>query len=227
MIRNGRVSVNGVIASLGDAADPVADKISLDGRLLVAQAPAYWLLHKPRGVITTTRDPQGRPTVLDLLPIEARRQRLFPVGRLDLDSEGLLLLTNDGEVAQAMLHPSLGCEKEYRVTVRGRLSRATSRLLAKGTELEDGLIRPRRVGVFRYDAGADASTFHLTLLEGRKRQIRRAMAAHGHAVLRLVRIRVGPLRLGRLQPGQVRRLTSAERRALPRASSHGTRQRRG
>jgi 23S rRNA pseudouridine2605 synthase len=216
-----------VVASLGDSADVATDEITLDGSVIVAQAPAYWLLYKPRGIITTTRDTHGRSTVLDLLPLEARKQRLFPVGRLDRDSEGLLLLTNDGEVAQAMLHPSLGCEKEYRVTVRGHVSRTVSRLLAEETELEDGPMRPRRIGASRYDAGADTSTFHLTLLEGRKRQIRRAMAAHGHAVLRLVRIRMGPLRLGHLKPGQARRLTRAEQRALPRASLRRTRQRRG
>jgi pseudouridine synthase len=224
LIRAGRVDVNGVTACLGATADPERDEISVDGRLVVAQPRAYWILHKPRGVITTTRDPEGRPTVLDLLPSEARGERLFPVGRLDLDSEGLLLLTNDGEVAQAMLHPSLGCEKEYRVTVRGRLSAPTRRLLAAGIELDDGPMAPCQLGRFRYDSRMDASTFHLTLREGRKRQIRRALAARGHPVLRLIRIRMGPLRLGRLPPRQARPLTAGERRALLRASSRGTRQ---
>ena len=222
LIRAGRIRVNGVTASLGETADPEKDEIALDGRPVVAQPRDYWMLHKPRGVITTTRDPEGRPTVLDLLPSEAHRTRLFPVGRLDLDSEGLLLLTNDGEVAQAMLHPSLGCEKEYRVTARGRLSPATRRRLAAGTELEDGPMAPCRVGPVRYDPGTDASGFHLTLREGRKRQIRRALAALGHPVLRLIRIRMGPLRLGRLRPREARPLTAGERQALPRASSRGT-----
>jgi pseudouridine synthase len=227
LIRAGRVAVNGVVASLGATADPERDQISVDGRAVVAEPRAYWILHKPRGVITTTRDPQGRATVLDLLPPEARRERLFPVGRLDLESEGLLLLTNDGEVAQAMLHPSLGCEKEYRVTVRGRLSAATGRLLAAGIELEDGPMAPCRLERVQYDPRTDASTFHLTLREGRKRQIRRALAARGHPVLRLIRVRMGPLRLGRLQPRQARRLNAEERRALPCASSHGTGQESG
>jgi pseudouridine synthase len=218
LIRAGRISVNGVTAYLGESADPEKDEIALDGRTVAAQLLEYWILHKPRGVITTTRDPEGRPTVLDLLPPEARGKRLFPVGRLDLDSEGLLLLTNDGEVAQAMLHPSLGCEKEYRVIARGRLSPATRRLLAAGTELEDGPMVPCRVGPVRYDP----RTLHLTLREGRKRQIRRALAARGHPVLRLIRIRMGPLRLGRLEPRQARPLTAGERRELPRASSRGT-----
>jgi pseudouridine synthase len=222
LIRAGRIRVNGVTASLGATADPEKDEISLDGRPVVAQPRAYWILHKPRGVVTSTRDPEGRPTVLDLLPSEALGERLFPVGRLDLDSEGLLLLTNDGDVAQAMLHPSLGCEKEYRVTVRGRLSPATRRLLAAGIELEDGPMAPCQVGPVRYDPPTSASTFHLTVREGRKRQIRRALAARGHPVLRLIRIRMGPLRLGRLQPRQARPLTARERRALPRASLRGT-----
>jgi 23S rRNA pseudouridine2605 synthase len=222
LIRAGRITVNGVTASLGESADPEEDEIALDGRSLVAEPPEYWILHKPRGVVTTTRDPEGRPTVLDLLPLEARGKRLFPVGRLDLESEGLLLLTNDGDVAQGMLHPSLGCEKEYRVTARGRLSPETRRRLAAGIELEDGPMAPCQVGRVRYDPGTNASTFHLTLREGRKRQIRRALAARGHPVLRLVRIRMGPLRLGRLQPRQARPLTAGERRELPRASSRGT-----
>jgi pseudouridine synthase len=222
LIRAGRVSVNGAIASLGATADPDEDEISVDGCPVVAEPRAYWILHKPPGVITTTRDPEGRTTVLDLLPSEARGGRLFPVGRLDLASEGLLLLTNDGEVAQAMLHPSLGCEKEYRVTARGQLSPATRRLLAAGMQLDDGPMAPCEVGPVQYDPGANASTFHLTLREGRKRQIRRALAARGHPVVRLIRIRMGPLRLGRLLPRQARTLTAAERRALPRASSRRT-----
>lgn len=222
LIRAGRVCVNGVTASLGASADPESDEISLDGRPVVARRRVYWVLHKPRGVVTSTRDPEGRPTVLDLLPAETLGERLFPVGRLDLDSEGLLLLTNDGDVAQAMLHPSLGCEKEYRVTVRGRLSPATKRMLAAGIELDDGPMAPCRVGPVRYDPRTDASRFNLTLREGRKRQIRRALARCGHPVLRLIRIRMGPLRLGRLQPRQARALRAGERRVLLRASSRGT-----
>jgi len=226
LIRAGRVSVNGVTATLGATADPDRDEITLDGSPVVAEPRAYWILHKPRGVVTTTRDPEGRPTVLDLLPAEARGRRLFPVGRLDLDSEGLLLLTNDGEVAQAMLHPSLGCEKEYRVTARGRISPTTRRILAAGIELDDGPMAPCGVGPVRYDPGTNASTFHLTLREGRKRQIRRALATRGHPVLRLVRVRMGPLRLGELRPRQARTLTAAERQTLPRASSRQTGQQR-
>lgn len=225
LIRAGRIRVNGVTAALGTTVDPGKDQVLLDGRSVVAQPSTYWILHKPRGVVTTVRDPEGRPTVIDLLPAEARGGRLFPVGRLDLDSEGLLLLTNDGEVAQAMLHPSLGCEKEYRVTARGRLSSETRRSLALGIELDDGPMAPCQVGKVRYDPRKDASTFNLTLREGRKRLIRRALAARGHPVTRLIRIRMGPLRLGRLRPREARPLSARERRALPRASSRGTVQR--
>lgn len=219
--------MNGVTASLGAAADPDADEILLDGHPVALQPRVYWLLHKPRGVVTTTRDPRGRPTVLDLLPPEARSGRLFPVGRLDLDSEGLLLLTNDGEVAQAMLHPSHGCEKEYRVTARGRIAPETRRSLAAGIELPDGPMAPCRVGAVRYDPKRDVSNFRLILREGRKRLIRRALTDLGHPVLRLVRVRMGPLRLGRLEARQARPLTAQERRALPRASSRGSRERSG
>lgn len=174
-------------------------------------------------MVTTTRDPEGRPTVLDLLPPEARVRRLFPVGRLDFASEGLLLLTNDGEVAQAMLHPSHGCEKEYRVTARGRVSPETRQSLADGIELPDGPMAPCQVGAVRYDPKRDVSTFELILREGRKRLIRRALTSLGHPVLRLIRVRMGPLRLGRLASRRARPLTAKERRALPRASSRGSR----
>jgi 23S rRNA pseudouridine2605 synthase len=217
-IRAGRVRVNGAVAELGASADPEVDEVRVDGRPLPAEPRDYWLLHKPRGVLTTTRDPHarsaGRETVLDLLPEEARRQRLFPVGRLDLDSEGLLLLTNDGRAAHALLHPSLGCEREYRVTVRGRLDDATARALAAGPVLDDGPMAPCRVGPRRYDGRKDASRFVLTLGEGRKRQIRRALRQLGHPVIRLVRTRMGPLRLGALAAGASRRLNGNERRAL-------------
>jgi 23S rRNA pseudouridine2605 synthase len=206
------VSVNGRVARLGDSADPERDVVAVDGVAVGREPPAYWLLHKPRGVITTARDPEGRPTVLGLVP--DRAHRLFPVGRLDRESEGLLLLTNDGEVAHALLHPSHETEREYRVTVRGRIAPATLRRLAAGVELEEGRSAPARVGRAAFDPRAQTSRFALTLIEGRKRQIRRSLAALGHPVVRLVRVRMGPLRLGRLAPGQARPLDAAERRAL-------------
>ena len=152
--------------------------------------------------------------------------RLFPVGRLDSDSEGLVLLTNDGEVAHALLHPSLESEREYRVTARGRLLPAALARLARGVELEDGWTAPARVGPARFDARRGVTRFALILREGRKRQIRRALAALGHPVARLVRTRMGPLRLGRLPAGSARPLAVTEvatlqRHAHARLDPHG------
>jgi 23S rRNA pseudouridine2605 synthase len=213
LIRAGRVRVAGRVAQLGDLADPERDRITLDGRSVRPAAREYWLAHKPRGMITTRRDPGGRPRVVELLPASLR-ERLFPVGRLDLDTEGLVLLTNDGELGHALLHPSLGNEREYRVTVRGRLEDAAARRLAKGVRLADGVTAPAEVGARRHDRARDTTVFHLVLREGRKRQIRRSLAHLGHPVQRLVRVRMGPLRLQQLAPGRARRLTAAERRTL-------------
>ncbi len=221
LLRAGRVTVNGRRASLGDSADPSRDRVAVDGRPLRAEPPAYWLLHKPRGVLTTVRDPQGRATVLSLLP--ERAQRVFPVGRLDRDTEGLLLLTNDGALAHALLHPSREIEREYRVTVRGRIPEEALRALARGVRLEDGVTAPAVVGPARYDRASDTSRFSLTVVEGRKRQIRRALRALSHPVARLVRVRMGPLRLGRLASGRARPLRDDERRALRRAAEAGRR----
>jgi len=150
--------------------------------------------------------------VIDLLP--PRTPRLVPVGRLDLETSGLVLLTNDGALAHALLHPSLGNEREYRVGVRGQIDEKALRRLERGIHLEDGPTAPARVSGPRYSADEDISTFNLTLSEGRKRQIRRAMLALGHPVKRLVRIRVGPLRLGKLARGAARPLRDDEIRAL-------------
>lgn len=214
MLRAGRVAVNGRTARLGDAADPTRDSVTLDGARVALEAREYWLLHKPRGVITTVRDPQGRPTVLSLVP--GASGRLFPVGRLDRDTEGLLLLTNDGPLAQRLLHPSHETEREYRVTVQGRMAAAGLRRLERGVRLEEGLTAPARVAAPSWSARRGTTSFSLTLIEGRKRQIRRALAALGHPVLRLVRVRMGPLRLGRLPAGAARRLRPGEIRALER-----------
>ncbi len=211
-MKEGRVRVNGQPAAIGQRVDPSRDRIEVDGRPVRLEAPVYWVLHKPRGVITTTRDPQGRPTVLDLLPPGSGR--IYPVGRLDRETEGLLLLTNDGELTQLLLHPSAGNEREYRVTVRGRVGPAAARRLARGVRLREGTTAPARVEGLRFDAEAAATTFHLTLIEGRKRQIRRVMSHLGHPVLRLVRVRMGPLRLGDLPPAGVRRPTAEELREL-------------
>jgi 23S rRNA pseudouridine2605 synthase len=224
LVEAGRVRVNGRVARLGDAADPARDRIELDGRPLALAPRAFWLLHKPRGVLTTLRDPEGRPTVVDLLPPEARLARVFPVGRLDRDTEGLLLLTNDGEVAQALLHPSRGSEREYLVTARGRLAPESLRRLAAGVPIPGGVTAPARVAGVRHDARSDTTQLRLVLIEGRKRQIRRSLAALGHPVVALVRVRMGPLVLGRLPRGAARRLSPAEERRLrAHALRHGAR----
>jgi pseudouridine synthase len=210
------VRVNGAPARLGDSADPARDRIELDGRPLRFEAAAYWLVHKPPGVVTTRRDPEGRPTVLGLLPPEARRLRLFPVGRLDLDSEGLVLLTNDGALAQRLLHPSFGSEKEYVVTARGFPSPGALRRLAAGLRLEPGgkPTAPARVALLARDTESGTTRLRVVLTEGRKRQIRRSLARLGHPVVRLVRVRIGPLRLRGLPPRGARPLAPAERGAL-------------
>lgn len=222
-IRAGRVRVDGRVAQIGDRADPARQTLTVDGRRVQLAPPVSWALHKPRGVLTTVRDTKGRRTVMDLLPPGV--PRLFPVGRLDLDTEGLVLLTNDGALAHALLHPSLGSEREYQVTARGRMRDTTLRRLAEGVELEDGRTATAQVGTPHFDARADATRFRLVLREGRKRQIRRTLAALGHPVLRLVRTRLGPLRLGRLPAGAARPLTGGEVRALQRHAAALERQR--
>lgn len=226
LIREGRISVNGETATLGMSVDPQRDLIAFDGERVGRAAPVYWLLHKPAGVLTTARDPEGRRTVLDLVP---ERARIFPVGRLDRDTTGLLLLTNDGPLSHALLHPSHEIDREYAVTVRGRMSRAALRRLAAGVPLEEGRTAPARVERVRHDEEPPCTHFQLTLIEGRKRQIRRACAALGHRVVSLRRVRMGPLRLGRLPEGEARRLTERERRALQRlaSTSRGGRPRAG
>ena len=213
-IRAGRVRVDGAVVQIGDRADPGQQTITVDGRRVGVAAHASWAVHKPRGFLTTVRDTAGRRTVMDLLP--PGLPRLYPVGRLDLDTEGLVLLTNDGALAHALLHPSLGSEREYQVTARGRMSDTSLGHLVTGVELEDGRTAPAEVSAARFDGRVDATRFVLVLREGRKRQIRRALAALGHPVLRLVRTRLGPLRLGRLPPGAARPLTGGELRAFER-----------
>ncbi len=218
LLSSGRVTVNGAPAHLGESADPATDTICLDGVRLGADRPCYWLVHKPGGVLTTRHDPRGRPTVVELLPPGV--PRVFPVGRLDFDTEGLVLLTNDGATAQALLHPSLGNEREYLVFARGAMTEEALQRLARGVELEDGCTQPARVSHLRFDRRHGETSFHLTVREGRKRQIRRALAALGHPIRRLVRVRLGPLRLGTLAPGLARPLSGRERRALLSHAQH-------
>ncbi len=215
LIAAGKVQVNGrIVRELGVRIDPDRDEVRVDGHVVRPPAACrYIMLHKPAGYVTTVRDPQGRPTVMSLVP---PGERVFPVGRLDLDTEGLLLLANDGALAHRLTHPRYGVRKLYRVTVAGVVERTALEQLARGVELEDGVTAPARVVLVRQDAGA--AVLEIELHEGRKRQVRRMCAAVGHPVLRLKRIAFGPLRLGRLPAGGWRPLTQAEVTALRRAA---------
>jgi 23S rRNA pseudouridine2605 synthase len=213
LIVEGRVSVNGTVAVLGDRADPDADRVLVDG-LEVKLDPnvRYHALHKPAGVVTTMRDPQGRTDIRSFLPPDG--PRVFPVGRLDRDTEGLLLLTNDGELANALTHPRFGVEKEYLAEVAGIPTAKHVGILRRGVELEDG---PARAKSARVAARAgDRGAIRIVMTEGRKREVRRLLAAAGLPVTRLVRVRVGPVRLGDLPPGERRELTHEEVLALRR-----------
>jgi 23S rRNA pseudouridine2605 synthase len=211
LIMEGRVSVNGEVADVGRRVDPAVDVLEVDGALVAANPDlVHYLLHKPAGVVTTASDPQGRPTVLDLVPAEPR---VFPVGRLDLETEGLLLLTNDGELTQRVTHPSHGVEKEYLAQVEGTPSRGTLRALREGVELDDGPTAPAKV------SQVSPGLLRITIHEGRNRQVRRMCEAVGHPVRRLVRTRIGPITDTALQPGAWRRLDPDEVAALARAAA--------
>ncbi len=210
LIRQGRVEVNRrVVTELGVKVDPERDEIRVDGERIRPDRlkRRYVVLNKPRGVITTVRDPFGRPTVMDLVP-KAREHALVPVGRLDEESEGLLILTNDGDLVNRLTHPRYGHEKEYRVEVYGTPDERDLKAIRRGIVLEDGRTAPAKAWVER--RGEHTSTLRIVLREGRKRQIRRMMKALGHPVKRLVRLRVGNLTLSGLSPGAWRELTPEE-----------------
>ena len=206
----GRVTVNGETARLGQKADPDRDRILVDGRPLAPRAkPVYLLLNKPRGYVTTLSDEKGRRTVAEL--VADCGQRVYPVGRLDLDSEGLLLLTNDGDWAQRLLHPKHEVEKTYHVSVSGPVAGAAERLAAV-TDLEGEPIRPARVEVLRQTAVT--AVLAVTIHEGKNRQIRRMCAQCGLTVKRLRRVREGTVELGTLPPGKWRYLTEEELKSI-------------
>ena len=215
MIDAGRVRVDGERAVLGQRVDPSEAQITVDG-VLVAAAPdlVHYLLNKPAGVVTTASDPQGRRTVLSLVPSSPR---VFSVGRLDLETEGLLVLTNDGDLAQLLAHPSHGVEKEYMVWVQGEPTRGALRRLREGVELDDGMTAPATVG------SVAPGLLRIVIHEGRNRQIRRMCDAVGHPVKRLVRVRIGPLSDAGLKPGEWRDLSNKELRALSIAAAKGGR----
>ena len=210
-ILDGRVSVNGTVASLGDRADAQSDRIELDGKpISVETEKLYLMLNKPRGYVTTLSDEKGRPTVAEL--VRDCGQRVYPVGRLDMDSDGLLLLTNDGAFAQKLAHPSHETDKEYHVTVSGKLEGCEARLAAL-TELEDGTpIVPATVRVIRKEGGR--WILSVVIHQGLNRQVRRMCALAELKVHRLQRVREGNLRLGELPQGRWRMLTLTEQEML-------------
>jgi 23S rRNA pseudouridine2605 synthase len=216
-IQEGRVTVNGVVVrKLGSQADPARDKIKVDGKLISQPSPRYFLFHKPAGLLTTMRDPQGRPTLGDWLEALGRKRGIFPVGRLDFNSSGLLLLTNDGELAQRLSHPRYGIAKSYRVKISGCPSESELDRLQSGIRLEDGWSAPARVRLVK--ALRKKAWLEVEIHEGRYREVRRMFEALGYFVEKLERIRLGPLRLGSLAPGEIRSLSPAEIAALKRAA---------
>jgi len=216
MISEGRVTVDGAIATIGQKIDPEVAQVEIDGVPLPLKPDLiYYLMYKEKGVISTADDPQGRPTVVDQVPPEPR---VFPVGRLDADSEGLLLLTNDGDLTNRLSHPSFGVTKTYLAKVSGEPdTKALAALVAQGVELEDGLAKP--VSATLIDSIGDVALVELVMGEGRNREVRRIFDAIGHPVNELVRTAIGPLRDQRLQPGTWRQLTIDEVRALYLASA--------
>lgn len=214
MIAEGRISVNGVVITQpGTKADPRKDDIRVDGRLVSMEADrVYIMLNKPQGYVTTLSDPQGRPIVTDL--VNGVMERVYPVGRLDYDSEGLLLLTNDGDFAQRLQHPRYGVPKRYRVKVEGMLQKSDLKALQDGVDLEDGRFAPADVCLEKTNRGS--TWLAMTITDGRNRVIRRAFDTLGHSVVRLVRIAVGDLSLGSLAEGAWRALTPRELERLQR-----------
>ena len=225
LVADGRVTVNGVPAVTGQKVDPTVDALAVDGRPVVpAGRRTYLVLHKPAGVTSTVSDRHASATVMDLVPDALKRSgtRLYPVGRLDKDSEGLILLTDDGEWTQHLLHPSYGVEREYAVGLRRYIDEDQGNALVDGIELDEGLatlvdLRPAtNVEAARLDdpQGPRLTWYRAVLTQGWKRQLRRMFATVGAPVERLVRVRIGTLRLDDLAPGEVRQLTSAERDRL-------------
>jgi 23S rRNA pseudouridine2605 synthase len=220
LIVAGRVSVDGtVVRELGTKVDPETQQVSVDGKALVAERPAYWLVNKPRGYLCTNHDPAGRPLAVDL--VEHVPQRVYTVGRLDEDSEGLLLLTNDGDLANKLMHPRFGVEKTYLVQVAGKPEREELAQLLKGVWLSDGHVKAKRVK--RLKSQGESAWLEIVLNEGKNREIRRMLARLHHKVMRLKRTAIGPIELGRLRSGKSRPLKADELARLRRAADRGQR----
>jgi 23S rRNA pseudouridine2605 synthase len=210
LIEQRRVRVNGEIAALGRKVDASKDQVEVDGSLVPLEPDlVYYLMNKPEGVVTTADDPEGRETVLDLMETS---QRVWPVGRLDIATEGALLLTNDGTLTHKLTHPRYGVKKTYLAELSGHLSSSDIKRLTRGIELEDGITAPAQVHLL--DRRPGACLVEISITEGRNRQVRRMFEVCGHRVQRLVRTAVGPIQLGRLKGGTARRLTAQEVRSL-------------
>ena len=214
MIRENRVQVNGKPAQIGQKVDPQRDLITVDGKpLAVAETKKYYILNKPYGYITTAKDQFGRDSVLDLLP--EVEERVYPVGRLDYDSDGLVLLTNDGDLTYRVTHPRFELPKTYVVRLRGRITMDAVYRLRTGVILEDGRTKEAKVEVLQLED--EYSLLSITITEGRNRQVRRMCDKVGYEVARLTRTAIGPIRLGRLKPGHYRALSSQEVQSLKKA----------
>ena len=231
LMQEGRVTVNGrTVTELGTKADPGTDDVRVDGRRVrPVEHRRYILLYKPRGYISTRADPQQRPTVIDLLSKGGVREYVYPVGRLDYDSEGLLLLTSDGDLAARLTHPRHGVAREYHVRVRGVPDRHALARLSRGLVLEGRRTSPATVTLEKVIAGDDGEQAVLSFVirEGRNRQVRDMCDAIGHPVVRQKRVRIGPISDDRIRPGEFRDLTDREIALLKRAASHEPRGRRG
>jgi 23S rRNA pseudouridine2605 synthase len=214
LVQQGRVAVNGEPASsFNQPVDAGRDRIQIDGRDIDAarEKRVYLLLNKPAGILSTTRDERGRPTVIDYVPEKLRHYKIYPVGRLDKESTGLVLLTNDGQLAYRLTHPSFGYEKEYRVRLDRELSSADRLRIEQGVLLDDGITSPARVKDL---SGQEEFVYDLVIHEGKKHIIRRMLAWLGYRVVQLERTRLGGLLLGDLPAGKIRVLTSSELESL-------------
>lgn len=220
MIYEGRVRVNGRVATIGMKADLFRDHIKVDGKLLTKpENKVYYVFNKPKGVVTSLSDPEGRPTVKDFL--KGIKERVFPVGRLDYDSEGLLILTNDGEFAHGILHPSRKIPKTYMVKIKGVPEDEAVEKLRSGMKIDGVLTAPARVK--RMQKSENNSWIEMTIHEGKKRQIRRMLERVGHPVLKLKRIRINGLALGDLEPGRFRAMTAKEMQTITKEIHGGER----
>ena len=210
-IRGGRVQVDGkVVTKLGTTVDPEVQEIRFDGETVAAERKSYWLAYKPRGVVSTTRDEHGRATVVGMVPDD--RLRLYPVGRLDEESTGLMLLTNDGAMADVLTHPRYGVPKTYHLKVAGKIGGEVISRLTHGIWLSDGRVRARSIKRLR--SGGDASELEVVLTEGHNRELRRMFARMGHKVMHLNRTAIGPVKIRQLRPGGSRPATGDEVRML-------------